>query len=162
MHSFCPFCKKKTCFFYFTHPLLQNTHISLFILHIYSIKYSFLTQYLATINDQSSSNHQPSLHHQPTQPPSSSQPHQPTDQNPKTTDQNHQNPLIKIIKPTNQNHHTKKKDSGKINPFTRNKGQEIKQWEASWRSMRSSCWLVIGEAFMAIDERSNSKRSVKV
>ena len=31
---------EKTYFFYFTHPLLQNTHISLSILHIYSIKYS--------------------------------------------------------------------------------------------------------------------------
>ena len=42
--------KKKHVFFYFTHPLLQNTHISLSILYIYSIKYSFLnhlTQYLS-------------------------------------------------------------------------------------------------------------------
>ena len=54
MHKFCPleqphqfvqifclFCKKKPTFFYFTYPLLQNTHISLSILHIYLIKYSF-------------------------------------------------------------------------------------------------------------------------
>ena len=33
--------RKLKYFFYFTHPLLQNTHISLSILHIYSIKYSF-------------------------------------------------------------------------------------------------------------------------
>ena len=31
---------QKNYFFYFTHSFLQNTHISLFILHIYSIKYS--------------------------------------------------------------------------------------------------------------------------
>ena len=37
------FYKKKIYFFYFTHSLLQNTHIGLFILHIYSIKYSFFT-----------------------------------------------------------------------------------------------------------------------
>ena len=30
--------EEKTYFFYFTHSLLQNSHISLFILHIYSIK----------------------------------------------------------------------------------------------------------------------------
>ena len=65
--------KKKTTFFYFTHLFLQNTHISLSILHIYSIKYSFFYNFLlfpspftllssleilshttqATINDQS-------------------------------------------------------------------------------------------------------------
>ena len=88
--------KQKKNFFYFTHPLLQNTHINLSILHIYSIKYSFLTQYPATINEQtkkkeSNNNHQASLHHQPTH------------QNPKTTNQNHQNPLIKIIKTIDQN-----------------------------------------------------------
>ena len=32
---------QKNYFFYFTHSFLQNTHISLSILHIYSIKYSF-------------------------------------------------------------------------------------------------------------------------
>ena len=94
------FAKKKKkvfifLFFYFTHPLLQNTHVNLSILHIYSIKYSFLTQYPATINVQkkkkeSNGDHQPILH-------------QPTHQNPKTTNQNHQNPLIKIIKTIDQN-----------------------------------------------------------
>ena len=97
--------KKKHVFFYFTHPLLQNTHISLSILYIYSIKYSFLNhltqylslshrpntiqnnQHLATINDQSTRH----THH-----------HQPTHQNPKTTNQNHQNSLIKIIKTINK------------------------------------------------------------
>ena len=37
---------KKTTFFYFTHQFLQNTHISLSILHIYSIKYSFFYNFL--------------------------------------------------------------------------------------------------------------------
>ena len=59
MHNFCPleqphqfvqifclFCKKKPTFFYFTYPLLQNTHISLSILHIYLIKYSFFLHFL--------------------------------------------------------------------------------------------------------------------
>ena len=33
-------------FFFFTHQFLQNTHISLSILHIYSIKYSFFYNFL--------------------------------------------------------------------------------------------------------------------
>ena len=37
---------KKTYFFYFTHLILQNTHISLSILHIYLIKYSFFYHFL--------------------------------------------------------------------------------------------------------------------
>ena len=41
---------------------------------------------------ESSGDHQPSLHHQPTH------------QNPKTTNQNHQNHQSKPSKPTNQNH----------------------------------------------------------
>ena len=66
-------------FFYFTHTFLQNTHISLSILHIYSIKYFKANhhqpdQYPATINDQylafiinpHNHHHQASLHHQPT------------------------------------------------------------------------------------------------
>ena len=38
--------QEKTYFFYFIHPLSQNTHISLSILHIYSIKYSFFLHFL--------------------------------------------------------------------------------------------------------------------
>ena len=70
----------KTYFFYFTHPFLQNTHINLSILYIYSIKYSFFYNFLlfppslslsltdpqsVTTNDHST----PSHHHQgkPTQ-----------------------------------------------------------------------------------------------
>ena len=33
-----PFCTSKTYFFYFTHLFLQNTHINLSIIHIYSNK----------------------------------------------------------------------------------------------------------------------------
>ena len=36
-----PFCISKIYFFYFTPSFLQNTHISLSILHSYLIKYSF-------------------------------------------------------------------------------------------------------------------------
>ena len=36
--------QKNYFFFYFTHTFLQKTYINLFILHIYSIKYSFLLQ----------------------------------------------------------------------------------------------------------------------
>ena len=39
--KFFPFCTSKTHFFYFTHLFWQNTYISLSILHIYSIKYTF-------------------------------------------------------------------------------------------------------------------------
>ena len=42
IHSnFLSILQEKTYFFYFTYQLLQNAHISLSILHIYSIKYSF-------------------------------------------------------------------------------------------------------------------------
>ena len=42
-----PFCTSKTYFFYFTHLFLQNTHISLFIIHIYSNKiFIFLTLWI--------------------------------------------------------------------------------------------------------------------
>ena len=65
----------KTYFFYFTHPFVQNTHISLSILHIYSIKYSFFYNFLlfplllplSLIDPQSvtTNNHStPSHHHQ--------------------------------------------------------------------------------------------------
>ena len=48
-HLFCTHThkkKKKPYFFYFTHIFLQNTHISLFIPYIYSIKYSFFYNFL--------------------------------------------------------------------------------------------------------------------
>ena len=38
--------RRKTYFFCFTHPILQNTHISLSILHIYSIKYLIFYNFL--------------------------------------------------------------------------------------------------------------------
>ena len=37
---------QKNYFFYFTYSFLQNTHINLSILHIYSIKYSFFYNFL--------------------------------------------------------------------------------------------------------------------
>ena len=54
---------KRTYFFYFTHPILQNTHISLSILHIYSIKHSQMQQYQRSLHTQPTSS--------PTQPSSS-------------------------------------------------------------------------------------------
>ena len=44
--NFLSILQEKIYFFYFTHPLLQNTHISLSILHIYLIKYSFFLHFL--------------------------------------------------------------------------------------------------------------------
>ena len=41
LRIFFHFAHLKPTFVYFTHSFLQNTHISLSILHIYSIKYSF-------------------------------------------------------------------------------------------------------------------------
>ena len=47
MQTFHLFCtQKKTTFFVFTHQFLQNTCISLSILHIYLIKYSFFYNFL--------------------------------------------------------------------------------------------------------------------
>ena len=69
--NFLSILHEKTYFFYFTHPFLQNTHIGLSILHIYSIKYSFFYNFLLFLT------HYPSLsqteHYQwsfHTQPPS--------------------------------------------------------------------------------------------
>ena len=90
---------KYTYFCYFTQPLLQDAYISLSILHIYSIKYSFfyifllfphsLPLSLTYLKSPTPSHHQRSVHthHQLTQPPSSTHPttinnlslhHQPT------------------------------------------------------------------------------------
>ena len=60
--------QKKTCFFYFAHLFLQNSHISFSIIHIYSIKYSFFP-----LLSLSQTQHNPHSHHHPTtQQPSSS------------------------------------------------------------------------------------------
>ena len=102
---------------------------------------------LAFIINPHNHHHQANLHHQPTH------------QNPKTTNQNHKNPLIKIIKPTNQNYQTKKKGSGEINPSTRNKGREIKQREASWRLARDQ-WRFNGDDLLVWwFDQAISKRS---
>ena len=78
MQPSCLFYMKKLTFFYFIYLFLQNTHISLFILHIYSIKYSFFYNFLLfppslplsltdpqsiTTNDHSTPSHH---HHHPT------------------------------------------------------------------------------------------------
>ena len=48
--NFFPFCTSKTYFFYITHLFLQNTHISLSIIHIYSNKiFIFLTPWTVTV-----------------------------------------------------------------------------------------------------------------
>ena len=44
--NFFVYFTKRTYFFYFIPSLLQNTHISLSILHIYLIKYSFFLHFL--------------------------------------------------------------------------------------------------------------------
>ena len=60
---FCLFTLK-TYFFYFTHPFLQNTHISLSILHIYLIKYSFFYNFLL-LSLIAPLSHRPTLPHRP-------------------------------------------------------------------------------------------------
>ena len=48
-----PFCTSKTFFFYFTHLFLQNIHISLYIIHIYSNKiFIFLTLWTVTVRGE--------------------------------------------------------------------------------------------------------------
>ena len=48
-----PFCTSKTCFFYFTRLFLQNTSISLSIIHIYSNKiFVFLTLWIVTVRGE--------------------------------------------------------------------------------------------------------------
>ena len=58
--------QEKIYFFYFTHPLLQNTHISLFILHIYSKKYSFFYIFIIFSLMASLSLRPNHYHHHPT------------------------------------------------------------------------------------------------
>ena len=61
--NFSSILHKRTYFFYFTRLILQNTHISLSILHIYSIKHSQTQQYQRSLHTQPPSS--------PTQPASS-------------------------------------------------------------------------------------------
>ena len=59
---------KKPTFFYFIHPLLQNTHISLSILYIYSIKYSLFYNILLftpSLPLSQTHNHHHHHHHHP-------------------------------------------------------------------------------------------------
>ena len=72
IHSnFLSILQEKTYFFYFTYRLLQNAHISLSILHIYSIKYSFFYIFYYFLTHGLSL----SLSLSRTQPPSSSPSH---------------------------------------------------------------------------------------
>ena len=58
IHSnFLSILQEKTYFFYFTYQLLQNAHISLSILHIYSIKYSFFYIFYYFLTDGLSLSH---------------------------------------------------------------------------------------------------------
>ena len=115
MQNFCLFCQKKNYSFYFIHPFLQNTHFSLSILHIYSIKYSLFYNYLlfphslplsltdpTLPNNQSTPSHHyhpPNHHHQGK--PNTRKPIQSNQINPNT-----QNPIQSKGKP-NKPHSTR-------------------------------------------------------
>ena len=58
------YTKKKSYLFYFTDSLFQNTHISLSILHIYSIKYSFFYNCLV-LSLTTPLSHRTTLSHRP-------------------------------------------------------------------------------------------------
>ena len=60
--KFFPFCTSKIYFFYFTLLFLQNTHISLSIIHIYSNKI-FIS---LTLSSLSQTQHHPHSHHSTT------------------------------------------------------------------------------------------------
>ena len=138
MQIFCLFCKKKHIFFYFTHPLLQKTHISLSILHIYSIKYSFFLYFLLfpsiwnkLTNSSSLSSHthtHPSTKSPtPNQPPSSPSSYKPNT-NPKS--------------PT-PSHHQR---SNRTNPSESPAFTELRPWiVGSWSAEKAGRFLVIGD-----------------
>ena len=140
--NFLSILHEKTYFFYFTHPLLQNTHISLSILHIYSIKYSFFYYFLLFSShpshslpislSQTNRHHQATNlhHHQPIQPNIINSPGH---INPHT-----RNPIQPKRKPNQpkypKSHSTQMK--AKSTPFnpkptdqtTRNKGKQLDLW----------------------------------
>ena len=64
MQIFFLFYTKKSYLFYFIDSLFQNTHISLSILHIYSIKYSFFYNFLL-LSLTTPLSHRPTLSHRP-------------------------------------------------------------------------------------------------
>ena len=109
-----------------THTILQNTHINLSILYIYSIEYSFFYNFLLFP-------HYPSLshtYHQPTQPPSS-----PT-----------QTPSSRKAKYPKPHSTQRKAKSAPFNPkptdqTTRNKGKRLATRETlarDWSDQRSA------------------------
>ena len=68
--NFLSILHEKTYLFYFTYPLLQNIHISLSILHIYSIKYSLFYNFLLFTPSLPLSLTDPQLPSPPSSPPS--------------------------------------------------------------------------------------------
>ena len=91
--------QRKTYFFYFTNSLLQNTHINLFILHVYSIKYSlfynflFFTPSLPLSLSQTHGYHHHHHHHPAkSSPPNRRQDHQNPPMNQKSQADQDQNP----------------------------------------------------------------------
>ena len=63
LRIFFHFAHLKPTFVYFTHSFLQNTHISLSILHIYSIKYSFFYIFYYFLTHGLSLSLRPNHHH---------------------------------------------------------------------------------------------------
>ena len=120
--KFFPFCTSKTYFFYFTHSFLQNTHISLSILHVYSNKIliSFPTQPPThtgiTPESTHSTGNQPSNPEKQTQQPtpvSHRNPH-----NPPAT-----NPVNQKNKPEKQTQQPGINTTQQHNPATRNQNK---------------------------------------
>ena len=88
--KFFPFCTSKIYFFYFTLLFLQNTHISLSIIHIYSNKI-FIS---LTLSSLSQTQHHPHSHHSTTH-------HKPIGKKSRTTTSSHPNrikdiPILKL------------------------------------------------------------------
>ena len=109
--NFLSILQEKTYFFYFTHSLLQNTHISLSILHIYSIKYLFFLHFfiisfpLLLSGTLSQTQHKPKITHThqpthpPTHPPPSTHNHQPPSPHRKSKQKFQTPQKIQIVNP---------------------------------------------------------------
>ena len=104
--KFFPFCTSKTYFFYFTHSFLQNTNISLSILHVYSNKI-FISL--------------------PTQPPTHTgitlESTQSTGDKPSKPEKQTQQPTPKSTQPTGNKPSKLEKQTRKTNPATRNQNK---------------------------------------
>ena len=171
IHNFYSFCRKKHAFFYFTYPFLQNTYISLTILHIYLIKYYKPSHHQRSIPNPPSSTHTTtiiklaSIMNPPIKIPTTinlinthlSKPSKPTDQN-------HQNSFIKIIKPTNQNHQTNKKDRREIRAIWWANEQSTNQNHQTTRNLetRSTLWSARDQMVWWFDEMRKRESEVRV